>query len=149
MLITSNEHLCLNIWPKTSNQDIGTENMILIIWYKKAIKQTKINFQQYHQMGPSSKKTCYISYISFYLKNSYIHQITNTWFYYRLLGSDNTKILEPNWHSLPITKQRYRDVMSFISWACIFEPGLWQSIEFYQFTIFILLNKLIYYIVLV
>ena len=32
-----------DIWPETLNQGIGTEDMILITWYKEAIKQTKIN----------------------------------------------------------------------------------------------------------
>ena len=26
------------IWPKTTNQGTGTEDMILIIWYKKDMK---------------------------------------------------------------------------------------------------------------
>ncbi len=32
-----------NIWPKTSNQGIGTEEIILTTWYKEVMKQSGIN----------------------------------------------------------------------------------------------------------
>ena len=38
MVITSKERLSLDIWPKTPNQTTDTKNIILTIWYKKAMK---------------------------------------------------------------------------------------------------------------
>lgn len=46
MVIIGKEHLVLYIWPETSNQGIGTEDIILRSWSKKAIKQKEINPQQ-------------------------------------------------------------------------------------------------------
>ena len=44
MLITSERRLGPDIWPETPNQGTSTEDMIIIIWYKEAMKQTDINF---------------------------------------------------------------------------------------------------------
>ena len=77
-MITGKGRLGPDIWLETPNQDTGTEDMILITWYKEVIKQTKINSQQYHLLGPSVKKACYVSYISSYLKNDDAHLVTNT-----------------------------------------------------------------------
>lgn len=38
MVIIGEERLSLDISPKTLNQDTGTEDMILITWYKETIK---------------------------------------------------------------------------------------------------------------
>ena len=43
MVITGEGHSGPDIWPKTLNQVTITKDIILIIWYKKAIKQMKIN----------------------------------------------------------------------------------------------------------
>ena len=78
MVIIGKGHLGSDIWPETPNQGTNTKGMILIIWYKEAIKQMEINPQQYYSPGLSAKKACYANYISSYLKNSYIHQVINT-----------------------------------------------------------------------
>ena len=38
MLITGEGRSGLDIWPETSNQDTGTEDMIFTTWYKKVMK---------------------------------------------------------------------------------------------------------------
>ena len=38
MVITNEGRSGPNIWPETPNQGTGTEDMILITWYKKAMK---------------------------------------------------------------------------------------------------------------
>ncbi len=38
MVMASEGHFSSDIWPKTSSQDIGTEEMILTIWYKEIIE---------------------------------------------------------------------------------------------------------------
>lgn len=50
------------------------------------MKKTEINFQQYHILGLSTKKVCYISYIRSYLKNSFTYLVIDIRFYYGLLG---------------------------------------------------------------
>ncbi len=67
-----------DIWPETPNQGTSTEEMILTIWYKEAIKQSEITPQQNNPPISSIKKTCYASYISDNYKNSYAHPITDT-----------------------------------------------------------------------
>ena len=42
-MITSKRLSSLDIWSKTSNQSTGTKDIIFITWYKKVIKQRKIN----------------------------------------------------------------------------------------------------------
>ena len=49
--------------------------MILTTWYQEAMKQTKINPQQYHPLGPSTKKAHYVSYTSSYLKTVILIQL--------------------------------------------------------------------------
>lgn len=43
MIITDKKRLSPDISPETPNQDTGTENMIFTTWYKKTIKQSRIN----------------------------------------------------------------------------------------------------------
>ena len=38
MIYIGKKHSSLDSWPKTLNQNISIEDMILIIWYKEAIK---------------------------------------------------------------------------------------------------------------
>ncbi len=38
MVMTGEGHSGLDIWPKTPHQGTGTEEMILITWYKEAMK---------------------------------------------------------------------------------------------------------------
>ena len=64
IMITGEGHSGLYIWPETPNQDTGTEDVILIIWYKEVMKQAEINPKQYYLPGPSTKKICYASYTS-------------------------------------------------------------------------------------
>ena len=47
MVITGKGRSDSDIWSETLNQGTGTEDMILIIWYKEAMKQTEIDPQQY------------------------------------------------------------------------------------------------------
>ena len=61
MVITGEVHSGPDICPKTCNQSTSTEDMILTIWYKKAMKQIEINPQQYYLQGLSAKKACSIS----------------------------------------------------------------------------------------
>ena len=68
----------LDIWPETPNQAIGTEDMIFTTGYEEATKRMEIHPQQHYLPGPSAKKACYASYISSYLKNSYIHLVTDS-----------------------------------------------------------------------
>ena len=70
MVITDKGRSGPDIWQETSNQGTGIEDMIFTTWYKEAIKQIEINPQHYYPPGPSVKEACYVSYISFYLKNS-------------------------------------------------------------------------------
>lgn len=77
MAIIGEERLSPDIQQETFNQNTGTENRILIVWYKKLIKQRKNSSQQYHLPGLKTKKACYTSYISFYLKYIYAHPVTN------------------------------------------------------------------------
>lgn len=55
-----------DIWPETFNQGTGTEEMILTTWYKEAMKQNRMNPQQYHLIILSANKACYASYTSSY-----------------------------------------------------------------------------------
>lgn len=64
MMITSKGHSGLDIWQKTPNQGIGTEEIISTTWYKRVMKQSVINLQQYHPLIPCVKKTRYTSYTS-------------------------------------------------------------------------------------
>lgn len=43
MVIIGKEYLGLDIWLETPNQDKGTEDMILQIWFKVAMKEKEIN----------------------------------------------------------------------------------------------------------
>lgn len=43
MMIIDKRHLSLDILPDLLNQDTSTKKIIFIIWYKDAIKQSKIN----------------------------------------------------------------------------------------------------------
>lgn len=45
IVITGKRRLALNIWPKKINQDTDSNDIILLTWYNKAIKQRKINHQ--------------------------------------------------------------------------------------------------------
>ena len=38
MIMIDKKHLGPNIWPKIPNQGIGIKDIILTIWYKKAMK---------------------------------------------------------------------------------------------------------------
>ena len=38
IVMTGERCLGSDIWPKTFNQDTGTEEMMLTIWYKEAMK---------------------------------------------------------------------------------------------------------------
>ncbi len=55
MVITGEGRSGPDIWPETSNQGTGTENMILTKWYKEAMKRRKINPQQQHPPSPTAK----------------------------------------------------------------------------------------------
>ncbi len=78
MVITSEGRSGPDIQPETSNQGTSTEEMILITWYKEAMKRSGINPQQHHPPIPSAKGACYASYTSSNYKNSYTHPITDT-----------------------------------------------------------------------
>ncbi len=78
MVMTGEGRSGPDIWPETPNQATGTEKMILIIWYKEAMKRSGINPQQHHPPIPSAKEACYASYTSFNYKNSYAYPITDT-----------------------------------------------------------------------
>lgn len=41
IVLSGKDCLGLNIWPKTSYQDLNTKDMIIIIWHRKTIKQKK------------------------------------------------------------------------------------------------------------
>ena len=82
MVIISKKRSGPDIWPEISNKATNTEDIILTIWYKKAMKQTEINPQQYYSSSSSAKKACYASYTSSYLKNSYAHLVIDTCFYH-------------------------------------------------------------------
>ena len=43
MVMTGKGRFSPNIWPKTPNQGTGTEEIILTIWYKEAMKKNRIN----------------------------------------------------------------------------------------------------------
>ena len=64
MVMIGKGHSDSDIWPVTPNQGTSTEEMILTTWYKEAMKQTRINPQQYYPLMPSVKKACYTSYTS-------------------------------------------------------------------------------------
>ena len=78
MVITGKRHSGPDIWLETPNQGIGTEDMILTIRYKEAIKRTKINLQQHYPLGPNAKEARYASYISSYLKNCFAYLVKDT-----------------------------------------------------------------------
>ncbi len=78
MVMTGEGRLGPDIWPKTPNQGTGTEEMILTIWYKEAMKRSEINPQQHHPPIPSAKEARYASYTSSNYNNSYAHLITDT-----------------------------------------------------------------------
>lgn len=62
--MTSKGHSGPNIWPETLNQNTGTEETIFTTWYKKVMKQSRINSLQYHPPIFSTKEAYYISYTS-------------------------------------------------------------------------------------
>lgn len=96
MVITGKGYLGLDIWQKTPNQGFSSEDIILTIWYKEAIKQIKINSQQYHLLSFSAKKACYVGYRYFYLKKSFYYPVTDTCFYHELLGPHDGTNSGPN-----------------------------------------------------
>ncbi len=101
-MIIGKGHLGPDIWPETSNQGTDTEEMIFIIWYKEAKKQNGINPQHYHLPISNAKEARYVSYTSSNYKNSYAHQITDTWFYHGIPGPYDRKNLWLGWHPLPV-----------------------------------------------
>ena len=62
MVITGEGRSSPDIWPEIPNQDISTEDIILTIWYKEAIKKIEIYLQQHHSLAPSAKEAHYASY---------------------------------------------------------------------------------------
>lgn len=45
-----------DIWLETPNQDTGIKEIIFTIWYKEAMKQSKINPRQHHPLFLSVKQ---------------------------------------------------------------------------------------------
>lgn len=78
IMMTSKGHSGLDIWLETPNYGIDTKDMIHTTWYKKTIKQKKINLHQQYPLSPSIKETYYTSYTSLNQKNSYTYLVTDT-----------------------------------------------------------------------
>ncbi len=75
MVMTGKRRSGPDIWPETSHQVTSIEEMILTIWYKEPMKQSRIYLQQYYPTTPSAKEAHYTSYTSPNKKNSYPHSI--------------------------------------------------------------------------
>lgn len=59
MIITDEEQMDLDIWPESPNLDINTEDMIITIWSKKALRWRQFIFQEYHPLSLTLRKICY------------------------------------------------------------------------------------------